>query len=74
MRKELSTEISKFLVLSYEKSMIRAFIAKLNFIIHMQRHAFYPRRGRQRCLLRHVMALYNVHLLFTICVKSPINE
>ncbi|KAF9819086.1 hypothetical protein SFRURICE_000751 [Spodoptera frugiperda] len=38
----------------------------------VQRHAFYPRRGRQRCSLRHVMPLYNVHLLFTICVISPI--
>ncbi|KAF9795649.1 hypothetical protein SFRURICE_015199, partial [Spodoptera frugiperda] len=36
------------------------------------RHAFYPRRGRQRCSLRHVMPLYNVHPLFTICVISPI--
>ncbi|KAF9796947.1 hypothetical protein SFRURICE_007490 [Spodoptera frugiperda] len=33
---------------------------------HTQRHAFYPRRGRQRCTLRHVMPLYNVHPLFTI--------
>ncbi|KAF9804552.1 hypothetical protein SFRURICE_014460 [Spodoptera frugiperda] len=32
----------------------------------------YPRRGRQRCTLRHVMPLYNVHPLFTICVISPI--
>uniref|UniRef100_A0A2H1VQ39 SFRICE_008236 n=1 Tax=Spodoptera frugiperda TaxID=7108 RepID=A0A2H1VQ39_SPOFR len=39
---------------------------------HTQRHAFYPRRGRQRCTLRHVMPLYNVHPLFTICVISPI--
>uniref|UniRef100_A0A2H1VW78 SFRICE_021576 n=1 Tax=Spodoptera frugiperda TaxID=7108 RepID=A0A2H1VW78_SPOFR len=30
------------------------------------------RRGRQRCSLRHVMPLYNVHPLFTICVVSPI--
>uniref|UniRef100_A0A2H1WKG8 SFRICE_015147 n=1 Tax=Spodoptera frugiperda TaxID=7108 RepID=A0A2H1WKG8_SPOFR len=36
-----------------------------------QRHAFYPRSGRQRCTLRHVMPLYNVHPLFTICVISP---
>uniref|UniRef100_A0A2H1WM88 SFRICE_027526 n=1 Tax=Spodoptera frugiperda TaxID=7108 RepID=A0A2H1WM88_SPOFR len=34
--------------------------------IHTYRHAFYPRRGRQRCTLRHVMPLYNVHPLFTI--------
>uniref|UniRef100_A0A2H1VWA8 SFRICE_021203 n=1 Tax=Spodoptera frugiperda TaxID=7108 RepID=A0A2H1VWA8_SPOFR len=34
---------------------------------HTQRHAFYPRRGRQRCTLQHVMPLYNVHPLFTIC-------
>ncbi|KAF9800951.1 hypothetical protein SFRURICE_014124 [Spodoptera frugiperda] len=25
---------------------------------HTQRHAFYPRRGRQRCTFRHVMPLY----------------
>ncbi|KAF9812195.1 hypothetical protein SFRURICE_001115 [Spodoptera frugiperda] len=36
-----------------------------------QRHAFYPRRGRQRCSLRCVMPLYNVHPLFSICVISP---
>ncbi|KAF9797340.1 hypothetical protein SFRURICE_006322 [Spodoptera frugiperda] len=36
------------------------------------RHAFYPRRGRQRCTLRYVMPLFNVHPLFTICVISPI--
>ncbi|KAF9802109.1 hypothetical protein SFRURICE_004360 [Spodoptera frugiperda] len=30
---------------------------------------FYPQRGRQRCTLRHLMPLYNVHPLFTIfCV------
>ncbi|KAF9823634.1 hypothetical protein SFRURICE_009179 [Spodoptera frugiperda] len=28
---------------------------------------FYPRRGRQRCTLRHVMPLYNVHPHFSIC-------
>ncbi|KAF9823537.1 hypothetical protein SFRURICE_011390, partial [Spodoptera frugiperda] len=28
---------------------------------NMQRHAFYPRRDRQRCTYRHVMPLYNVH-------------
>uniref|UniRef100_A0A2H1V719 SFRICE_015655 n=1 Tax=Spodoptera frugiperda TaxID=7108 RepID=A0A2H1V719_SPOFR len=38
-----------------------------------QPHAFYPRRGRQRCSLRHVMPLYNVHPLFNICVISSIN-
>ncbi|KAF9818715.1 hypothetical protein SFRURICE_011761, partial [Spodoptera frugiperda] len=27
----------------------------------------------QRCILRHVMPLYNVHPVFTICVKSPIS-
>ncbi|KAF9802506.1 hypothetical protein SFRURICE_013693 [Spodoptera frugiperda] len=32
-----------------------------------QHHTFYPRRGRQRCTVWHVMALYNVHPLFTIC-------
>ncbi|KAF9806328.1 hypothetical protein SFRURICE_001183 [Spodoptera frugiperda] len=30
------------------------------------------RRDRQRCTLRHVMPLYNVHQHFTICVISPI--
>uniref|UniRef100_A0A2H1WM22 SFRICE_030816 n=1 Tax=Spodoptera frugiperda TaxID=7108 RepID=A0A2H1WM22_SPOFR len=39
---------------------------------HTQRHVFCPRRGRQWCTLRHVMPLYNVHSLFTICVISPI--
>ncbi|KAF9806798.1 hypothetical protein SFRURICE_009485 [Spodoptera frugiperda] len=33
----------------------------------------YPRRGRQKCTLRQVMPLYNVHTLFTICVISPIS-
>ncbi|KAF9811915.1 hypothetical protein SFRURICE_021272 [Spodoptera frugiperda] len=37
----------------------------------MQRHAFYPRRGRQRYTLRHVMPLYDVHPFFTICVMNP---
>ncbi|KAF9810744.1 hypothetical protein SFRURICE_000801 [Spodoptera frugiperda] len=37
-----------------------------------RRHAFYPRSGRQRCTLQHIMLLYTVHLLFTICVISPI--
>uniref|UniRef100_A0A2H1VRR5 SFRICE_033651 n=1 Tax=Spodoptera frugiperda TaxID=7108 RepID=A0A2H1VRR5_SPOFR len=37
-----------------------------------QRHAFYPRRARQRCTLRHVMPLCNIHSLCTICVISPI--
>ncbi|KAF9804717.1 hypothetical protein SFRURICE_007620 [Spodoptera frugiperda] len=36
--------------------------------IHTYRHAFNPRRGRQRCTLWHVMPLYNVHPLFTIYV------
>ncbi|KAF9804941.1 hypothetical protein SFRURICE_007844 [Spodoptera frugiperda] len=31
---------------------------------------FYPRRDRQRCTLRHVMPLYKIHSLFTICVSS----
>ncbi|KAF9801151.1 hypothetical protein SFRURICE_005745 [Spodoptera frugiperda] len=35
---------------------------------YILRHGFYPRSGRQRCTLRHVMPLYNVHPLFTICV------
>uniref|UniRef100_A0A2H1VWU0 SFRICE_021560 n=1 Tax=Spodoptera frugiperda TaxID=7108 RepID=A0A2H1VWU0_SPOFR len=38
----------------------------------IQRHVFYPRWGRQRCTLLHVMLLYNVHPLFTTCVISPI--
>ncbi|KAF9805072.1 hypothetical protein SFRURICE_010255 [Spodoptera frugiperda] len=38
----------------------------------MQRHAFYPRRDRQRCTLRHLMPLYNVHPLFIIYIKSHI--
>ncbi|KAF9820459.1 hypothetical protein SFRURICE_009878 [Spodoptera frugiperda] len=40
----------------------------------MQRELFYPRRGRQRCTLRHVMSLYHVHPLFSICVISPITH
>ncbi|KAF9804822.1 hypothetical protein SFRURICE_007725 [Spodoptera frugiperda] len=40
---------------------------------HTQLHAFYPRRGRQRCTLRHVMPLYNVHPLFTIFVLKSHN-
>ncbi|KAF9798933.1 hypothetical protein SFRURICE_019715, partial [Spodoptera frugiperda] len=38
----------------------------------VQRHAFYHRRSRQSCPLRHVMPLYNVHPLFTISVISHI--
>ncbi|KAF9802817.1 hypothetical protein SFRURICE_005602 [Spodoptera frugiperda] len=39
---------------------------------HPQRHAFYPRRGTQRCILRHIMPLYNalVDPVFTICGVS----
>ncbi|KAF9823594.1 hypothetical protein SFRURICE_011900, partial [Spodoptera frugiperda] len=33
--------------------------------------SFYPRKGRQRCTLRHVMPVYNVHSLFNIGVISP---
>ncbi|KAF9793664.1 hypothetical protein SFRURICE_002323, partial [Spodoptera frugiperda] len=36
--------------------------------IHTYRHAFNPRRSRQRCTLWHVMPLYNIHPLFTIYV------
>ncbi|KAF9813531.1 hypothetical protein SFRURICE_010303 [Spodoptera frugiperda] len=43
-------------------------------LIYPQRHAFYPRSSRQMCSLRHVMPLYNIHLLFTICVISPMGE
>ncbi|KAF9809940.1 hypothetical protein SFRURICE_002170 [Spodoptera frugiperda] len=42
---------------------------------HTQLHAFYPRRGRQRCILRHVMPLYNVHCTPTfhhLCYKSHV--
>uniref|UniRef100_A0A2H1WW26 SFRICE_004749 n=1 Tax=Spodoptera frugiperda TaxID=7108 RepID=A0A2H1WW26_SPOFR len=45
----------------------------LHIFAYMQRHAFHPRRGRQRCTLRHVKPLYNVHPLFTSCVISPIS-
>uniref|UniRef100_A0A2H1WTQ1 SFRICE_025653 n=1 Tax=Spodoptera frugiperda TaxID=7108 RepID=A0A2H1WTQ1_SPOFR len=43
--------------------------------LQSQRHAFYPRRGKQRCTLRHVMPLYtyNIHPHFTIgCYKSHV--
>uniref|UniRef100_A0A2H1VN74 SFRICE_023740 n=1 Tax=Spodoptera frugiperda TaxID=7108 RepID=A0A2H1VN74_SPOFR len=33
-----------------------------------------PSKGRQRCTLRHVMPLYNVHPVFTISVISPIHQ
>ncbi|KAF9795293.1 hypothetical protein SFRURICE_004665, partial [Spodoptera frugiperda] len=39
-----------------------------NTYIHTYRHAFNPRRGRQRCTLWHVKPLYNAHPLFTIYV------
>ncbi|KAF9802999.1 hypothetical protein SFRURICE_012244, partial [Spodoptera frugiperda] len=38
----------------------------------MYSHAFYLRKNRQRCTLQRIMPLYNVHLLFTIRVISPI--
>uniref|UniRef100_A0A2H1VBT8 SFRICE_033393 n=1 Tax=Spodoptera frugiperda TaxID=7108 RepID=A0A2H1VBT8_SPOFR len=41
---------------------------------HTQLQAFYLRRGRQRCRLRHVMPLYNVHPLFTNLVISPMQK
>ncbi|KAF9823426.1 hypothetical protein SFRURICE_006639 [Spodoptera frugiperda] len=41
-------------------------------ILIMQRHAFYPRRCRKRCTLRHVIPLYKVHPLLTICVINAI--
>ncbi|KAF9800088.1 hypothetical protein SFRURICE_016965, partial [Spodoptera frugiperda] len=28
-------------------------------------HAFYPRRDRQRCTLRHVIQLYNLHVILS---------
>uniref|UniRef100_A0A2H1VHY8 SFRICE_022464 n=1 Tax=Spodoptera frugiperda TaxID=7108 RepID=A0A2H1VHY8_SPOFR len=34
-----------------------------------QRHAFYPRNGRQR----HAMPLYNKHPLFTICYPPAVH-
>ncbi|KAF9811572.1 hypothetical protein SFRURICE_017032, partial [Spodoptera frugiperda] len=40
----------------------------INTHTHTQRHAFYPRRSRQRCALRHVKPLYNVYPIFTNCV------
>ncbi|KAF9796966.1 hypothetical protein SFRURICE_019320, partial [Spodoptera frugiperda] len=33
-------------------------------------YAFYPRRGRQKCTIQHVLPLYYVHPLFTICEVS----
>uniref|UniRef100_A0A2H1WPE7 SFRICE_024796 n=1 Tax=Spodoptera frugiperda TaxID=7108 RepID=A0A2H1WPE7_SPOFR len=42
--------------------------SKKEEVLFFYRQAFYPRRGRQRCTLWHVMPLYNVHPLFTICV------
>uniref|UniRef100_A0A2H1W766 SFRICE_014468 n=1 Tax=Spodoptera frugiperda TaxID=7108 RepID=A0A2H1W766_SPOFR len=41
--------------------------------LNIQLHAFYPRRGKQWCTIRHVMSLYKAHPLFTICVTSPIH-
>ncbi|KAF9794360.1 hypothetical protein SFRURICE_014580 [Spodoptera frugiperda] len=41
--------------------------------VYAGRHYSFPRWGRQRCTLRHVMPLCNVHPLFTIRVISPIN-
>ncbi|KAF9796855.1 hypothetical protein SFRURICE_015837, partial [Spodoptera frugiperda] len=49
-------------------------VAQRFFFKKKRRYAFYPRRGRQRCSLRHVMLLYNVYPLFTICVISPMVE
>uniref|UniRef100_A0A2H1WVM1 SFRICE_036230 n=1 Tax=Spodoptera frugiperda TaxID=7108 RepID=A0A2H1WVM1_SPOFR len=43
--------------------------------IRRQRHAFYPRKGRQKYTVRHEMPLNNTHPLFTFCVivcYSPI--
>ncbi|KAF9803530.1 hypothetical protein SFRURICE_005832, partial [Spodoptera frugiperda] len=42
------------------------------FGYHVHSYAFYPRRGRQRCKLRHVMPLDNVHPLFTIMFSHVI--
>ncbi|KAF9800830.1 hypothetical protein SFRURICE_009304 [Spodoptera frugiperda] len=51
----------------------------LNTGLNVQRHAFYPRSGRQWSTLRYVMPLYNVYvynaiqctLTFTTCIISP---
>uniref|UniRef100_A0A2H1V0X4 SFRICE_001449 n=1 Tax=Spodoptera frugiperda TaxID=7108 RepID=A0A2H1V0X4_SPOFR len=59
-------------VLVKEGGFNRADDPMLGRYINTQSHAFYSRRGRQRCTLRHVMPLYNVHPLFTICIISPI--
>ncbi|KAF9811917.1 hypothetical protein SFRURICE_021274 [Spodoptera frugiperda] len=40
-------------------------------INHTYSHALYPQKSRSRCTLQHVMPLYNVQPLFTICVISP---
>ncbi|KAF9797558.1 hypothetical protein SFRURICE_016884, partial [Spodoptera frugiperda] len=50
-------------------SNINALYPYYYVLSNVQRHAFYPRRGRQRCTLLHVMPLYNLHSLFTICVR-----
>ncbi|KAF9813786.1 hypothetical protein SFRURICE_007941 [Spodoptera frugiperda] len=42
----------------------------LRCVQRRQHHVYYPRRGRQRCTLRHIMPLYNVHPLFHLCYKS----
>ncbi|KAF9811025.1 hypothetical protein SFRURICE_009858, partial [Spodoptera frugiperda] len=42
-------------------------------VSNKQCYAFYARRGRQRCTLRHVMPLYNVHPTFhQLCCKSHV--
>ncbi|KAF9789985.1 hypothetical protein SFRURICE_001108 [Spodoptera frugiperda] len=43
-------------------------VKSIHLKTYTQHHSFYPRKGRQRCILRHVMPLYNVYRLFTICV------
>ncbi|KAF9804247.1 hypothetical protein SFRURICE_020675 [Spodoptera frugiperda] len=46
----------------------------INFQASKQRHAFYPRRGRQRCTLRHVMPLYMYTHFSPIVLLVPCNR
>ncbi|KAF9817592.1 hypothetical protein SFRURICE_014731, partial [Spodoptera frugiperda] len=42
---------------------LRMSLAQLHSLTKKDRHSFYPRRGKLRCTLRHLMSLYNVHYL-----------
>ncbi|KAF9801865.1 hypothetical protein SFRURICE_009718 [Spodoptera frugiperda] len=66
-------ENSYFAAHLHSTSYLHSYIAQYRWesIKICCRHAFYPRQGRQRCTLRHLMPLYNVHKLLTICVKEP---